>query len=209
MVTNPISLLGRRTAGIVLDLSGIIGLETSIVLLAFVVVATVFAFAILNTGMFSSERSARAALGSLEETSAAMNIRGKVIADANDAKTAIDAIKFTVTLGPASLELVDLSTVGTVVSYLDESQGINCANLQSFDGDANTTECSWSANWLIGSGALIEPGEYVELTVTLTDLTPSLTKKKEFTIQVKPNTGPVLMVNRTLPAELKGVVYLQ
>jgi archaellin len=49
----------------------------------------------------------------------------------------------------------------------------------------------------------------VELTVTLTNLTPLLSKKKEFTIQVRPNEGAVVIVNRTLPAELKGVMHLK
>jgi len=36
---------------------GITGLETAIILIAFVVVASVFAFTVLSTGIFSSERS--------------------------------------------------------------------------------------------------------------------------------------------------------
>ncbi len=36
---------------------GITGLETAIVLIAFVVVASVFAFAVLSTGLLSSEKS--------------------------------------------------------------------------------------------------------------------------------------------------------
>ncbi len=35
---------------------GITGLETAIILIAFVVVASVFAFTVLSTGAFSSER---------------------------------------------------------------------------------------------------------------------------------------------------------
>ncbi len=36
---------------------GITGLETAIVLIAFVVVSSVFAFAALSTGMFSSDKA--------------------------------------------------------------------------------------------------------------------------------------------------------
>ena len=43
----------------------------------------------------------------------------------------------------------------------------------------------------------------MDITVTLTSLTPQLIKNKEFTIQVKPNKGAVVIVNRTTPAELK------
>ena len=41
------------------DRRGITGLETAIVLIAFVVVASVFAFAVLSTGLLSSEKAKR------------------------------------------------------------------------------------------------------------------------------------------------------
>ena len=166
---------------------GITGLETAIVLIAFVVVASVFAFAVLNTGLLSSEKSKEAALGGLEETSSTLSLRGQVIADANSDKTAIDLVKFVVAPASTASESVDLSTTGSVITYLDENQGLNCENPQSFDGDADTAECSWSSSWLIGSGEIVDPGEQVEITVTLTNLTPLLAAKKEFTIQVKPS----------------------
>ena len=59
------------------------------------------------------------------------------------------------------------------------------------------------------SGDLVDPGEQVEITVNLINLTPLLDKGKEFTIQVKPSRVAVLIVNRRLPAELKGITNLQ
>ena len=77
-----------------------------------------------------------------------------------------------------------------------------------FDGDADTSECSWPSSWLIGSGDIVDPGEQVEITLTLTDLTPLLAEKIEITVQVKPNKGAVVIVNRVTPGELKGVMEL-
>ena len=51
-------------------------------------------------------------------------------------------------------------------------------------------------------------GEQVDITVTISSLTPVLGTSKEFTIQVKPNKGAVIFVNRTIPAELKGIMDL-
>ena len=191
------------------DQRGITGLETAIVLISFVVVASVFAFAVLNTGLLSSAKSTEASLGGLEETSATLSLRGDVIADANTANTAIDTVKFNLTPASTASDAVDLSTTGTVVTYLDENQGINCENPQSFDGDADTAECSWSADWLIGTGNIVDTGDQVEITVTLNNLTPLLVEKNEFSIQVKPNKGAIVIVNRTLPGELKGVTTLR
>ena len=206
----------RETVTFFQNQRGITGLETAIVLIAFVVVASVFAFAVLNTGLLSSEKSKEAALGGLEETSLTLSLRGQVIADANSDKTAIDLVKFVVAPVSTTSESVDLSTTGSVITYtgsvityLDENQGLNCENPQSFDGDADTAECSWSSSWLIGSGEIVDPGEQVEITVTLTNLTPLLAAKKEFTIQVKPSKGAVVIVTRTLPGELKGVMNVR
>jgi len=73
------------------DQRGITGLETAIVLIA---------FAVLNVGLLSSQKSEQAALGGLEATSASLSIRGDVIASANAGKTAIDTVRFN--LAPAS-----------------------------------------------------------------------------------------------------------
>ena len=63
------------------DQRGITGLETAIVLIAFVVVASVFAFAVLSTGFLSAEKSKEAVLGGLEETSSTLNVRGDIIGE--------------------------------------------------------------------------------------------------------------------------------
>ena len=190
-------LLGRPVT-FLQNQRGITGLETAIVLIAFVV---------LDTGLLSSKKSKEATLGGLEETSATLSLRGQVIAVANTGTVSTDVVKFTRD-GLYRSETVDLSNTGTVITYLDENQGINRGNPQSFDGDADTAECSWSSSWLIGSGDIVDPGEQVEITVTLTDLTPLLAEKIEFTVQVKPNKGAAVMVNRVMPGELMGVMEL-
>ena len=132
-----------------------------------------------------------------------------MIASANTGKTAIDTVRFDLDPASTSSGSVDLSSTGTVLTYLDENQGINCENPQSFDGDADTPACSWSTSWLIGSGDIVESGEQVEVTVTFTDLTPLLTEKTEFSIQVKPIKGAIVIVSKTLLGELKGVTPLR
>ena len=197
-----------RVTGLFANQRGITGLETAIVLIAFVVVASVFAFAVLSTGLLSSEKSKETVLGGLEETSSTISVRGSVIGDADSTKAWIDTVKFTLTSASQSSGAVDLSTTGVVVTYLDNNQAINCENPESFDGDPDTAECSWSTSWVIGSGDLVDPGEQVDMTVTLTNLSPLLPKSREFTIQVKPNKGAVVIVNRTTPAELKAIMEL-
>ena len=77
-----------------------------------------------------------------------------------------------------------------ILTYVDEDQALNIA------------ASDWTVTWLTGSGVVLDPGEQVEIVVTLTGLTPRLGKSKEFSIQVKPQTGAVLLINRTMPPEL-------
>ena len=188
-------------AGLRTDQRGITGLETAIVLIAFVVVASVFAFAVLSTGLLSAEKSKETVLAGLAETSATLTLRGAVIADSNSDLDEIEDVTFTLSSAAQTSESVDLSTTGTVITYLDDNQATNCT-ATSFDSDPDTSECKWEATWIIGNGSLVDPGEQVDVKVTLTNLTPLLAKSKEFTIQVKPNKGAIVIVNRRTPAEL-------
>ena len=58
---------------------GITGLETAIVLIAFVVVSSVFAFAALSTGMFSSDKARETITAGLAQTRSTMELKGSVI----------------------------------------------------------------------------------------------------------------------------------
>ena len=57
---------------------GITGLETAIVLIAFVVVSSVFAFAALSTGLFSADKSKQAIQEGLGEAQGTLQIKGGI-----------------------------------------------------------------------------------------------------------------------------------
>ena len=181
---------------------GITAIETSIVLIAFVIVGSVFAFTVLNTGLISSEKGKETVNAGVEEASASLALRGGVIAAGNAGKTGIDTIKFYLTPAAQSAGSVDFSTSRTVVTYLDSNDSLNCTA-------GGTGSCSWTANWVIGSGDQIDPGERVEMTITLKGMTPPLLgKNTEFTIQVRPSKGAVVVINRTIPGQVKAVMDL-
>ena len=66
MNTRMIDLWTRLKAWLP-DQRGITGLETAIVLIAFVVVSSVFAFAALSTGLFSSDKAKETITAGLAE----------------------------------------------------------------------------------------------------------------------------------------------
>ena len=61
---------------------GITGLETAIILIAFVIVASVFAFVVLSTGLYSAERGKETVFAGLEKARGNMEVRGAVTASA-------------------------------------------------------------------------------------------------------------------------------
>ncbi len=61
------------------DQRGITGLETAIVLIAFVVVASVFAYAVITTGLFSSEKAQTSAQSGVEAAKSTMSPKGSMI----------------------------------------------------------------------------------------------------------------------------------
>ena len=73
-----------------------------------------FAFAVLSTGLLSSEKSKETVLGGLAETSSTLSIRGDVIGDANSGKTALDTVKFTLTSAAQAADAGDLASTGVI-----------------------------------------------------------------------------------------------
>ena len=71
---------------------GITGLETAIILIAFVVVAAVFAFTALSAGLFSTEKSKEAVYSGLKEAQSTLELKGSVTTNAVNAIDTMDGL---------------------------------------------------------------------------------------------------------------------
>ena len=175
---------------------GITGLETAIVLIAFVVVASVFSFVVLSTGLFSSERGKETVYAGLQKTRGSMELTGGVIATTNGTQITDLTIGLTLAAGGDSVNLdADDLNNRTVISYIDSTVTDN--NLVY-----TTTE-------IVGDGdELLEQGELIEVAIDLaTDCaTCVVTENEQFTLELKPPTGSYLVVQRTTPASMTASV---
>ena len=173
---------------------GITGLETAIVLIAFVVVSSVFAFAALSTGLFSSDKSKETIRASLDEASGTLEMRGSIIAKATTTGDAIEEITFQVA-NAAGGGAVDLTPGETLITYADADQSVTLVS-----GDFTVTGLGNA-----DSDKLVELGEMYEVKLTGLEakLSPDLPKDKIFSIQVKPPVGAVLHIERTTPVVLE------
>lgn len=183
------------------DESGQTALEAAIILIAFIVVASVFAFAILSAGSASTERGEAAIYSGLEGVQSSMSVNGAVIARNTDADTDVNTVVFTVSLvsGGDPVDLTSGADAVVVIGYRDATNFVN--------------EASWTVDWIGANDgdALLEDGELAEITVDLTasGLTTPLSANTEFTLEIKPPTGAVLTFTRTTPAAVESVMELR
>jgi archaeal flagellin FlaB len=178
------------------DERGITGLETAIVLIAFVVVAAVFAFVVLSTGLFSSERGKETVYAGLAKTRGSITLTGGVLATSDGSQ--ITDLTFGVTLaaGGDSVNLnPDDDTNRTVISYIDASH-------HEADLPYTTTEIVGNDN------NLLEPGELAEITIDLAGDCAAcvIGANQAFTLEVKPPTGSYLVIQRTTPAAITDTI---
>lgn len=226
--------------------AGITGLETAIVLIAFVVVASVFSFTVLSAGVFASEANKQTIFAGLRETRTRLRQNGSTFAFAAKVGSteAVYKLVFVVSNSLAG-EPVDLTppysadttgidpdfvpsnTSATVISYADESQRL--------------PDVPWSITFIgnHNGDTLLEDGEKAEITVWLLDRDNAINEKADnsvllmddstangggvggidaggtligksarFVIEVTPQIGAALTIQRAIPPGLRQVMNL-
>ncbi|HYM16090.1 MAG TPA: archaellin/type IV pilin N-terminal domain-containing protein [Dehalococcoidia bacterium] len=176
---------------------GITGLETAIVLIAFVVVASVFAFVVLSTGLFSSERGKETVYAGLAKTRGSMELTGGVIATSNQTKITNIAFDVTLAAGGDSVNLNPTDTTNrAVISYQDSGNSVSSVTY-------TTTVITGNADKLLQQGELFQVG--IDMTqASLSAVT--LGTNQTFTFEVKPPTGSYMVIQRTTPASISDTI---
>jgi flagellin FlaB len=181
---------------------GITGLETAIILIAFVIVASVFAFVVLSTGLFSADRGKETVFAGLDKARGNLEVRGAltvtdVNADGAITDLGLDTVVFN--LGNAA--------AGAPVS-VDPAATTNTTVMNWIDEQSRVADTTFTVNEILGDGdTLIEVGELFEITV-LVPAGASLVPNETFTIEVVPPSGGTALISRTMPPEIDLVMDL-
>jgi flagellin FlaB len=173
---------------------GITGLETAIVLIAFVVVSSTFAFAALSTGLFSADKSKETINAGLSEARGTLELRGAVIVkESATTPNVVDEIYFQVA-NSAGGGAVNLNPGDTLIKYTDPSQ------TKVYNGSAGVFSVAGKGN--ADSDNLVEPGEIYQITLSglEADLNPDLGLDTQFTIEVIPPQGATMLIERRTPS---------
>lgn len=201
----------------------ITGLSAAIVMIAFVIVASVFAYTVVNLGYLATQKSQEVVVGGLQVASAAIVLDGPVYGYGAGSGTDDNITTVIFWLRTASgADSVDFNVNMTTIAF-ENPRGVwpNIYNSGNHDltytlvGIAYTAKYSGGRmacriEWETGSGMLLDKNEKVRVTIDLTALTVVSTKagevmkNEQFAVIVKPLRGPVLKIVRYAPPEVKA-----
>ncbi len=195
---------------------GITGLETAIILIAFVVVAAVFAYTALSAGLFSTQKAQEAVYSGLKEAQSTLELRGGIIATAGT-PGATGTVK--------QLTLVVSNVLGgEPVDFTEPNQDVTNNGIAADDSsnkvvinyiDANqvVTNLYWAYTPLgtTDGDDLLETGEKFQITIGSDNQTlnggnlldalsvAALSVNDTFTLEIVTPIGAVLVIERTTP----------
>ncbi|MCW4049381.1 MAG: hypothetical protein NWE89_06540 [Candidatus Bathyarchaeota archaeon] len=194
------------------------GLETAIILVAFVITAAAFAFVVLNMGFLTAEKAQSVISSGMTEASSALLTDSGMVAQFSNTtgdQSDICLIKLTFYLklsqGHEPVDLDDSKLIATYTSQrahgeIYETNG-TIMTIQGVNSDGDT---------------LLEVGEKYKVIVDFTeldgtDLDPSQATYdlryshpyEEFRIELRPSAGAVLTIERQIPAVYSAVMILE
>ena len=214
---------------------GVIGIESAIVMIAFVIVAAALAFVVLNMGFSTTQKAKTAISSSVTESSSALEIAGKVTGIGNVAGSVLNAtvIPLKVAGGGSSVSLdpslTDIKYYSNTVRYdniygatcvlptgtytalssaLDQAVSVSCVNSNSITGAVPSTTQAiiyWDVN--ANNNKILDDGEHANLVIQYkgADRPAQLDNIKA---EIVLPSGSALTVERQVPAITTSVVDL-
>lgn len=194
--------IGRIFKRLIREEKGVTGLETAIILIAFVIVASVFAFVVLSTGLFSAERGKETVFAGLQKAQANLELHGSVVVTASGNPLAPDNMVFS----------LGLAAGGRPVN-LDPAATTNSVIMNYIDGDARVADITYTVTWIQGDGDnLLEAGELAEIGIALPiasgNNSYNLDPNEPFTVEVIVPGGSTMLISRTMPPAIDPVMDL-
>jgi len=177
---------------------GITGLETAIILIAFVIVASVFAYVVLSAGLYSSQKAKEAVNAGLESTMSTLEVKGNIIARMENGVVTYIYLP------------VGIPAAGSAVDFTPSSANISPLIITYSDADNLIPTLDWTIDKLatINADNLLDPNELFLVNITIPTGNVTIDAYHSFSLEVKPANGPVLTIERTIPGRISQYVNL-
>jgi len=178
------------------------GLEAAIVLIAFVVVAAVFSYVVLGAGFFTTGEAQRTVHTGVGQATSNLEVSGPVVVTADSSAAKLGAISFFLQLA-AGGSPVDMKKVTFTVSTVDELKTYTYENVGKawyVDGKKQDTTSMPPQN------DMLDKFEMVKITISLAagEGVPVISTNDRFTVEVKPDIGAALPINRIAPPDFQA-----
>ncbi len=171
------------------------GIEAAIVFIAFIVVASVFAYVVLGVGMATSQKSQETMHAALGEAGSALRPGSTVIAKL-DATGLVDFVEFDLETA-TDLAAIDMGSITYTIATKE--------TLVTFPpGDPHVTE-TW--RYRKDAGNLLEAGEVVTVKLALGSV--GIRRGDTFTLELIAAEGAAASLTRTIPAGVDKNVYVE
>jgi len=169
--------LWKRHRGAHTRMRAIVGIESAIVLIAFVVVAAALAFVVLNMGFFTTQKSKETIGSGLGEASSALEIDGTVVAgvDVSSSKITYFYIPLKLSAGKAS---IDVTPGKSVVSIWSPTKGYTYADIYVATLTQKLNEINEGCD---NAGSITSAEGFVNITIGGKTLIGIALGKKEYT----------------------------
>jgi len=188
------------------------GLETAIILIAFVITAAAFSFVVLNMGFLSAQKTQTVISSGLQESSSSMLFDGDMIASFNIAAPTkvLDGLTFYLRLSQGK-EPVDVSDGKMIITYSNPRAHGEIYSTAVANGTVVTLE------QVIGDGDnLVEYGERWKCIIDFLDAGFATAVPGDgvcqaydtFRLELRPSTGAVLSIERNVGAINNAVQVL-
>ena len=172
---------------------GFTGLEAAIVLIAFIVVASVFSYVILGAGFFTTQKAQETVYRGVEQSTTNVQLVGNVYGLSSDTEEGIDQIRFTIGLVPGT-PYIDLKKMNIVVSTPTSGPKILAWTNES----SSTTDTNFIAlkNGVGTSQATMSSGDQTDIQFNMT----AIPVDTRITIEIRPGLGASYPFSKTTPS---------
>jgi len=170
---------------------GFTGLEAAIVLIAFIVVASVFAYVILGAGFFTTQKAQETVYKSVEQASTNVQVVGSVYGIQTTGSSGINEIQFSLKLTTGSPD-VDLTNMKIVFSTPTTSPVILS---KGSTADRNTFVVKVGG----ADSSSVGQNEQADITFMVAPVQPYSTMN----IEIRPAVGAVIPFSKTAPATIQ------
>jgi len=172
---------------------GFTGLEAAIVLIAFIVVASVFSYVILGAGFFTTQKAQETVYRGVEQSTTNVQLVGNVYGLSSDTTEGIDQIRFTIGLVPGT-PYTDLEKMRIVVS----TPAFGPETLRWTNGSASTKDTDFIAltDGVGISQQTMESGDQTEIQFNIT----AVPRDTKINFEIRPGLGASYPFSKTTPS---------